>query len=240
MANKPLTKTESEASKGLRTVLAENVSVTATLTTIISNWPSLHTSRLSALRNIFTGDCDDWSKGYPNPHRTSAIYSRDDFEEEVAKDTSAKSPVDHLRNAKYYEEKMFVRRNAALIAIADHGEWHSFCYVPTFTTYELNRISPETLNDDWRNALIEFCKEILSFPESRARKNPNGYTEETVERKVSDLKDAQATAREALNRLGIADEQEKRDRAEAIQKLRHEASKLGFKLEKVDPANVFA
>ena len=229
----------------IKTLLDNDMNVTETIAVIIANWPSLHTSRLCALRNIFTGDCDDWSKGYPHPARMSAIYTSDDFEAE-AKDYEKtmegrkQSVTDALRHAKDRADKRFIRENAALIAFADYGEWYDFRYVPTFSTYQLNSISPETLNETWKKALIEFCKAILVFPEERARRNPNGYTTETIERKVSDLNEAKATAREALNRLGIADENAKRERDRAIEKLRHEAQKLGFKLEKVDPKNVFA
>lgn len=221
----------------------KTMTVSETLAAIISNWPSLHTSRLSALRNIFTGDCDDWSKGCPNPYRTSAIYSRDDFDtpEEIEKlRAKARSFEESLSNLKDLSDKKFIRTNAAFIATATYGPFHAFQYVPTFSMYDLNRISPETLNAEWREALIEFCKAILSLREDFARSNPNGYTAETIERRVIELKNAQATAREALNRLGLANEQEKKDRDDAIQKLRFEAAKLGFKLEKVDPANVFA
>lgn len=230
-----------ETSKAsIQALLDNDMNVTETLAQIIHNWPSLHTSRLCALRNIFTGDCDDWSKGHPNPWRTSAIYTYDTFETETPKDDGKKVTIeDALREFKDKAEKRFVRSNAASIAMTEYGEWHDFRYVPTFSTYQLNRLSPETLSKGWREALIEFCKEILSFSEDRARRNPNGYSAESVERKVIDLKEAKATAREALNRLGLGNEQEKKDRDTAIRNLRFEASKLGFKLEKVDPENVF-
>jgi hypothetical protein len=214
------------------------LTVDETLEKLISNWPSLHRSRLTALASIFTGDCDDWSKGYPNADRTSGLYSRDEYEtKEITLDAS--TAKNHYNTEMLYHlgnraEKTFVRENAALIARTNLGEWNEFRYVPSFSEYQLNRIPVEKLTPEWRAALIELCKEILYLREDFVHRNPRGLNAESIERKVTDLKEAQKTAQECLIRLGEGDKEAEKARNAAIQKLRFEAEKYGFVLAKIE------
>lgn len=218
--------------------------VNETLTAMIANWPSLYPSRLTALRRVFTNHMN-WSDG--TPQSNDSIFTRDDSMDtpldETLKGSDTYSPnVQILRLRKERQTYEFTRTNAALIAAAEYGDFYDFEHTPSFSTYDLNSIPLEKLTPEWRAALIEFCNAIIAVTEDSVRTDPSvrHYSKDAIEKKVVQLQDAKATARECLMRLGEGKKEEEAARNRALDELRAQAHRLGFKLERVNPENPFA
>jgi hypothetical protein len=218
--------------------------VDAILAALIRNWPTLMRTRNDALRWVFTNSGTEWMEdGYPYPDAAYQASTRDlrDEDESAAEDgkcwkgkeKAAQEARGRLRARRENQQITFTCDNADLLAIEAYSE---FSYPPSFSTYELNRIPLDKLNDDWKGALVEFCRALLQYSEDDARRHcSNGKSKEYIDRSVLDVKFAHETATECIARLGLG--QHKDARAEALNKIREEARKFGFKLEPIDPEN---
>jgi hypothetical protein len=203
------------------------------LAKLISDWPSLYRSRLSALSRVFSY-YDNWSGGFPHHDYPDRDESLDQPLDETLDGSDARSYRNSAILRKRHErmEDLFIRENAEMIAAAESGKFRDFTSTPDFSTYYLNRMPLETMNADWRAALEEFCRAILLYSEDklRHRKALQGTCASYIENEVSRLNSSKAAAQEALSRLGKSGEQESRERAALIQKLHYEAEALGFTL----------
>jgi hypothetical protein len=212
------------------------------LAAMIRNRPTLFQTRNDALRNVFTNSGVNWTKeGYPQPDAAYEASTRDFRNEDESaaedgkhykgKEKAAMEARGRLRARRENQQITFTRDNADLLAIETYSE---FSFPPTFTTYDLNRIPLDKLNDDWKDALVEFCRALLGYSEDAARRHhSNGMSRDYIERSVQDLKDAHATANECIARIGLGCPQLDGARNQALEKLRYEAAKFGFTLEKI-------
>lgn len=216
-------------------------SVEAVLAAMIGNWPTLMSTRNDALRHLFTNTGTEWAKeGYPLPSAAYEASTRNDEDEDQAatdsgqfykgEEKAAHEARGRLRARRHNQKIAFTRDNAALLAIEPYS---AFSYVPTFSTYELNRLPLDKLNDDWKGALIEFCNAILDYSVDDAlRHHRSGMSPDYIERSVQELKQSHAVATECIARFGIS--KNKNERNVALEKLRAEAAKFGFNLTKIE------
>lgn len=216
------------------------MTVEDTIAKMIQNWPSLYRDRLSALTRIFNDA--DWHDGQPF---SESISTRDEniFEDvitAVARFDQSDSP--YAKNKRLEIRLRTFRENATLKFIIDNASLiaqvksHEFSYTPSFSSYELNRIPLEKLAPEWREALIEFCEEILIESEKNVLHRTAQYPTADIQREIKKLEQAQATARECLVRIdpSRAAAQEATERLDAIRKLQYEAEKFGYTLTKMD------
>jgi hypothetical protein len=211
--------------------------VTETIETMIANWPTLYRSRDAALERIFT-DTYEWRDGAP--YQIDSLITRDETDYDAPVDET-EAAADHSPNSKILYRRIdaakakFVRDNAALIARAEYGDFQKFTSVPSFSTYKLNSIPVETLTDEWKTALAEYCNEVLRYDGSKIahRTALKGYRAEYGEREVSQLEGAKKAAQECLHRLGKGTKAQDEAREMLLSKLRAQAAELGFDLTKM-------
>lgn len=217
------------------------MTVAETLATMIRNWPTLYETRLDALKRCFTESWGTYQDGCLIPeslHERSAADIMDE-EEQVEKGSSkhyqksnpAKAAAieasDRLYARRFNAKIAFLKANADLLAIDDRTK---FSYPPSFSSYELNRVQLDKLNDEWKAAFVEFCNAILTYDEAQIDRKYSQYSEQARADKKTRLQEAKETAREGLLRAGLGQEHETKARNAVLEKLRYEAARLGFDL----------
>ncbi len=227
-----------------------NTNPTKTYAKMIAYWPTLYSNRYDAMRRVFS--CAEWKNGCPVledtfvGRHTSKEIDRKEYLKDIAREKETRYGRDKLpgrlaqiklRYVKACAKHEFAEKNSLLIATAIEYLGERFSYVPEFSTHSLNQIPLNELTPAWRAALIEYCEAIDSYSMNQARKNPNGYTNDVVERNVVRLEEAKKTAKEALYRLDPSRcaQEQKVFRDNELSALRHAAEKYGFTLTEIKP-----
>jgi hypothetical protein len=217
--------------------IAPRLTVTQTVCQMIYNWPSITEGRLPALSRVFTcsGDWIETPEGaYPELEdslgTTSPIDQEAKYLAECEKMGRKVEGRDLLFRRRQDAKHRFTRENAEIMAEEDF--FNRFKYPPSFSTYKLNRLPLETMEPQWKAALIEFCKAVLDYSEKDALEYHREHAEQSRKRAVSDLAEAHRTAKECLARLGVGDKPEIDARKAAIAELQRQAENLGMKLVK--------
>lgn len=215
--------------------ITPRLTVTQTVCQMIYNWPSITEGRLAALSRVFTcsGDWIETPEGtYPELEDSlgapSAIEQEAKYLAECKKLDRKAEPRDLLFRRREDAKHQFTRNNAELMAGEDF--FNRFKYPPKFSIYELNRLPLDTMEPQWKAALIEFCKAILSYSQSETLEYHRKHAEQYRIRAVSDLAEAHKTAKECLTRLGVGEKPEIDARKVAIAELRRQAEQMGMKL----------
>jgi hypothetical protein len=215
------------------------------LAQIVSNWPSLYTTRYDALGNALTSSWPSWQETETGfiPRPSGIADGRDSLEDpttERVNDILRGRPFETLKA--WEQEQVYAarvswgRRHAIEIFNREHAAdiarntSETFVSVPRFSLSDLDKIPLDRLDPAWRAALIEYCEKIERLSEDKVRDGKRDLNQEAQDRAASDLKSAKAAAKECLFRLGIADGAEIEQRAAEIAKLRAQAYALGLDL----------
>lgn len=212
-----------------------------TLAQMIANWPTLYRSRMAALERVFCSTYI-WRNGMP--YELDSLLTRDETYDQPLDETLTGTDKDYYPNVAVVRRRrdrakaLFVRENAALIARAESGEDRGFTSVPAFSTHALNRIPLDTLTQEWRGALVEYCNEVVRYDTAMIapRNTLRGYNQSYSDREIAQAQEAKKAANECLIRLGQGSKDAEEVRRHEIQKLRYLAESFGLKLVPADEA----
>ncbi|RYD66586.1 MAG: hypothetical protein EOP83_04675 [Verrucomicrobiaceae bacterium] len=211
------------------------LTVNETVTLMIHNWPSITEGRLDALSRVFTctGDWKKTSTGsYPLLGDSLGSMSEIDAEKKYLAECSKRNRKidnrDLVRARRDDAKEQFTRDNASLLA--EENFFNEFSSQPTFDVYRLNVLPLDTMEPQWKAALVEYCKAVLSYTDEKVLDRCRKQTADSRNRALDDLAVSQTTAKECLARLGMGEKPDEEARKARIADLRFQAKLLGLTL----------